>query len=1033
VQDPAAPPLTVYLLGSFMVWVNGVALPHVRSRKEQWLLALLALHAGGPVDRDWLADALWPDSSDPLANLRKSLKDLRRALGPEANRLHAPAPRSLALDLPGAEVDVLAFDAAIAKGDETSLECAVGIYRGPLLEGCAEEWVFPERQRREEAYLQALEELAAQALGSGDPAGAERWLRQAVVVDPLRESAQRALMQSLAAGGNYAAALQVYRELRLSLHRELNASPDAATQALFRTLRDSLRHLAPVTSPCYPARATPDGRITAPADGISDTQAGEPSHNLPYELTSFIGREREMEEVRRLFGTSRLLTLTGAGGCGKTRLALRVAADLLTEHADGVWLVEFAALTDPVLVPQTVAAALGVREVAGTPLIQTLAAALKPKQLLLVLDNCEHLLTACAELAEALLRSCPHLRVLATSREALGVPGEQSCLVPSLSLPPTAAGERLRVESSSKVRGQPLSDLSTLNFQLSTLLQYEAVQLFVERARLGQPAFAVTVANAAMVTQICRLLDGIPLAIEMAAARVKTLPIEQMAVRLEDRFRLLTRGSRTALLRHQTLQALIDWSYDLLSEPERVLLQRLSVFAGGWTMEAAEAVCGDSALPTRTSVSESRTSLSDPIQNPKSKIQNAGVLERLTALVEKSLVMLEAEGEGRYRLLETVRRYAQDRLLETEAEATVRGRHRDWFLGLVEQAWEGEGYGGESEGSWMERLEQEHDNLRAALAWCRTSSVQEGPRSGPEHLNTRTPEHPSPTEKGLRLGVALWWFWVARGYIGEGRERLAELLALSGAEARTATRAQALLSAGLLAAHQGDYGAARALYEESLAISQELGNKQSIAVSLHCIGAVAHNHGDNQAAWALFEESLALYRELGMKENIALELGWLGRTARGQEDYGAALAFFEQSLMLHREVGRESGIAWSLNLVANAARDQGEYEAARALQKESLALYRELRNKPGIVRALEGMAAVVAAQALPEPAARLSGAAEAFREAMGLPRPPAERAEHEHCVAAVRTAMCEGAFAAAWAEGRALTLEDAVRYALEEV
>jgi predicted ATPase/class 3 adenylate cyclase len=375
-------------------------------------------------------------------------------------------------------------------------------------------------------------------------------------------------------------------------------------------------------------------------------------HNLPVQLTSFIGRKREMAEVKRLLAESRLLTLTGSGGCGKTRLALQVAADLLEEFPEGVWLVELAPLADPGLVPQAVASVLGLREEPGRSLTATLTDALRARSLLLVLDNCEHLLSACAQLVESLLHACPQLRVLASSREGLGIGGEQTYPVPSLSLPDP---QRLPA--------------------LDELQEYEAVRLFAERAGLSQPRFAVTAANAPSVVQVCRRLDGIPLAIELAAARMKALPVEKIAERLDDCFRLLTGGSRTALPRQQTLRALIDWSYNLLSEPERTLLRRVSVFAGGWTLEAAEAVCAG----------EAECAGAPP--GPLPGIKAWEVIDLLTSLVEKSLVMYEEQGgEARYRLLETVRQYARDRLLETGEAAAVRGRHRDWCLALAERA-----------------------------------------------------------------------------------------------------------------------------------------------------------------------------------------------------------------------------------------------------------------------------------------------------------------------------------------------------------
>jgi predicted ATPase len=451
-----------------------------------------------------------------------------------------------------------------------------------------------------------------------------------------------------------------------------------------------------------------------------------------------------------------------------------------------------------------------VREAPGQPLLQTLVESLRPRQMLLVLDNCEHLVGACAHLAQGLLQSCPHLRVLATSREALGIAGETRYRVPSLSLP---AAERLPV--------------------LEHLGQYEAVRLFLERAAAVLPGFRLTAANAAGVAEVCRRLDGIPLAIELAAARMNALPVEELAARLEDRFRLLRSGSRTALPRHQTLRSLIDWSYDLLTEPERTLLRRLSVFAGGWTSEAAEAVC----------VGE--------------RVEEWEVLDLLTSLVEKSLVLYEERsGEGRYRLLETVRQYARDRLLEAAEANPIREQHLHYSVSWAEKA--AAQMQETEEARWVERFEEEHDNLRAALGW---SGVQ-GER-----------------QAGLRLGGAQGRFWEVLGYWREGREQLAVLLELPGAEARTAARAKALNWAGRLAVRQGDFGAPGALFEESLAISRELGSKWDIAHSLGGLGWTAYGQGDYGAARALFEESLTIFREIGDKPGIADTLARLGLNA----------------------------------------------------------------------------------------------------------------------------------------------------------
>jgi predicted ATPase/class 3 adenylate cyclase len=527
-----------------------------------------------------------------------------------------------------------------------------------------------------------------------------------------------------------------------------------------------------------------------------------PHHNLPIQLTRFVGRERELAAVQQLLLAERLVTLTGAGGVGKTRLALRLAAELLDGFADGVWLADLAPLADPMLVPQAVASALAVREQPERPLVQTLQDVLRPKHLLLLLDNCEHLVAACAALAEALLRACPELRILATSREALGIAGEATWRVPPLASPDP---ERLP--------------------SLESLVQYEAVRLLLDRAELAAPSFTITQQNAAAVAQVCQQLDGVPLALELAAARIKVLSVEQLAARLSDRFRLLTGGSRSALPRQQTLRALVDWSYDLLTEPEQVLFRRLAVFAGGCTLDAAEGVCaGDGIEPGE-------------------------VLEHLARLVDKSLVIADPSpaSELRYRLPETIRQYSAEKLGEAGEGATLRGRHRDWWLALAERT--GPGALDPQRLAWLER---EYDNLRAALRW----SIDSGQ-----------------AEPGLRLAAGLCDFWYARGYFSEGCAWLAELLALPATTAATA-RARALEWAGRLAYLQGD----------------EL-DRQRIATSLVALGHGALRRGDALRAQLLFNESLGLARDAG--DHLAMVLcleGLAGVTVEAQPERAVRLA-----------------------------------------------------------------------------------------------------------------------------------------------
>ena len=729
-------------------------------------------------------------------------------------------------------------------------------------------------------------------------------------------------------------------------------------------------------------------------------------NNLPRQLTSFVGRLRETEEVKLLLSTSYLLTLTGSGGVGKTRLAVQVGAEVLDGFKDGVWLVQLAPLSDSALVPQTVASVLSVSEQPGRRVLATLVDYLRRKELLLLLDNCEHLIAPCAELAETLLRACQHLRILATSREMLGVSGEMTWPVPALSLPDP--------------RHLPPPE---------TLAQYEAVGLFVERAGGALPGFALTAQNGPAIAEICHRLDGIPLAIELAAARIRVLSVAQIAARLADSFGLLTKGVRAALPHHQTLRTAMDWSYNLLSQKERTVFRRLSVFAGGWTLEAAEVVCADEG------------------------VESGEVLNLLSELVDKSLAVAEElRGEARHRLLETVRQYAQSKLEEAGETEPVRTRHRDWYLGLAEQA--GTAFQGPGQGLWLDRLEREHDNLRAALTWSQRNEE---------------------AETGLLLAVLLWWFWFVRGYYSEGYDYLESMLALSQSGAAAilpAARARALFGAGSLAwrrghharsvtlleeglalfrevgdkrgiadslaslslalLFRGDYGQAAGLGKEILEITRELGDTRGIANALTIMGLAVAFQGNHDQAIALHTESLARFQEAGDLWGVSWSLFNLGDAARHQGDHARATPLLEKSLELFRQLGEKGGIGHALNGMAILARQQTDYERATVLHRESLEIRKGLGDAHGVAESLEGLAAVAALQGKARLAAGLFGAAEALREGIGAPLPPDERPDYDRSLATLREALEGELFAAAWADGKAMTLEQAIERAMAE-
>jgi predicted ATPase/DNA-binding SARP family transcriptional activator len=1022
--EPTAP-LTLRFFGSYEARRADAPLPRLRSRTGQWLLALLVLRHEQALARSWLAGLLWPETPETtaLANLRRSLLDLRRVLGADAGRLTAPTPRTLRLDLAGASVDVLAFDAALARGDAASLAQAVALYRGALLEDCAEEWVLLERGRREQAYLAALETLAGEALGRDELAQAMGYLRRLVAADPLRESAHRTLMEALAQDGDCAAAVQVYRDLRLLLHREVHADPAPETRALFERIRakgSGFRHPEGTRgsggSGVQAFRRSGVQEDTPPAPATSSaSQESSPStlhaqrSTLPHPASSLIGREGDVEAVRARLGAGRLVTLVGPGGVGKTRLALQVAHEVAEHYPDGAWFVDLAPLSEPVLVPQAVALALGLREQPGCPLVETLETFLRERSLLLVLDNCEHLIEAAARLVDALLLAGRRLRVLATSREALRVPGEARWQVPPLPVPPP----RL-VETADKDR-------------VAALLEYAGVRLFVERVAQVQPGFRLTGERALAAAEICAHLDGLPLALELAAAQVPTLSLPEIAQRVGgfartdtggaapepgDRFGLLTGGSRTAAPRQQTLRATLDWSYRLLTEPEQAVLRRLSVFAGSFTREAAEAVVSGQwsvVSSPRMGEWESGGMGEGP---PTPPLSHSPTLPLLASLVAKSLVIAEArevagEEKVRYRLLETVREYGRERLREAGEWEQARERHGTYFLELL-QRWEPH----LGKAAWFQRVEGEYPNVRLALEWSLSS----------------------PAHAALAIAAArsLQNFWLAHGHICEGRAwwgralqsegwlptalrgwglQLAGVLASPGWDSAAARSlleeaaalarltgdtdllAWTLLALGTLAVEEDDHRAAALLYEESLArarqadqqgcagwalhglarvnsglghleratacaeeslaLFRELGDTVGIAAGLHIAGRILLNHGGDLArARALFEESLALSRAGGDLAAVAETLTRLGDLVRQEGDLARARTLFEESLALRRERGDRVGVGGSLSELGFVAIDEGDLPAARSRIEESLALRREAGDRVGVARML---------------------------------------------------------------------------------
>ncbi|HZJ22825.1 MAG TPA: AAA family ATPase, partial [Anaerolineales bacterium] len=729
-------------------------------------------------------------------------------------------------------------------------------------------------------------------------------------------------------------------------------------------------------------------------------------NNLPVQLTSFIGREHELAEAKQKLEGARLLTLIGPGGTGKTRLSLQLAADMVPSFNDGVWLVELAPLTDPSLILQSVASILGVREQRGMPLLDIVLNFLRAKNLLLILDNCEHLIEASAQLADQVLHISPNIKIIASSREALGINGETVYRVPSLNLPDPGKVTR------------------------ETLEGFESIKLFVERAQAANPNFNLTDSNAASIIQICRRLDGIPLALELAAARIKVFSAEQIATRLDDRFRLLTGGSRTALPRQQTLRALIDWSHDMLSGEERALLRRLSVFSDGWTFEAAEAMCPD-----------------------------IDAMELLTQLINKSLVIVEDHAEEpRYRLLETVRQYARDKLLEAGEAEQMRDWHLEYFHDLAVKA-EPRLYGYEAL-KWVNRLEAEHDNLRAAMEW------------GIEQHLTVT----------LEMCVALHPFWFRRGLETEGLmiaeealSRIHTLPRLEGAAKRQQTTliANAWLAMGLLAFSRGDNKQAIAADGIAANLARQLGDNSLLARAIGFEASGRLVTGDVQGLDAFIQEGVAAARESGDVFAHGMMLGmFASRMMMSGYDLDAAKVYEDESLALLRKSGNRWGLTMTLMSLGLAARYQGRMEEARSKLSVCLPIFQEigdqhranmilselahidrvegrydlaaqayrltitewerLGHRAAVANQLECFAFIAKRYEEAERAANLFGAAEALREFINIPMTIVERVEYDQEVADLRAGMDTKAFLSSWRKGRALSMEGAIALALEK-
>lgn len=1085
----------ICLLGSFRVLVG----PHAiddgawRLRKAKALIKMLALAPGHSLHGEQVINHLWPHLPPEAGanNLYQTLHVARRAFDKTAGvalgeHFIRYRDRILALDssIP-LWIDVAAFETAAAVAlrgsDIVACEEAVSLHTGDLLpEDLYEEWATERREGLHQSHLAVLLHLARLHEDLSHYKEADEVLARVLAQEPAHEDAHVRRMRLYAFQGQRREAVQQYQRLEEALLKHLDAKPDANTTRLFREILSGHFPGPGVTTADSPlvVASAPRMQPIRPAR-LRHKRPHVRTGNLPAPLTSFIGREKELAELRTLMLDTRLLTLTGPAGCGKTRLALELAAALSEAYPDGIWWVDLQALRDASLVPHTAAAELGVRQQPGQDIEDVLVEGLRDKRALIVLDNCEHLVAACSGLAETLLRACWSLQVMATSRERLGVEGEMRWPVPPMSVPPL---------------GTDLTPDDALGF--------EAVRLFESRSRAVQPGFAIASSNAATVAEICRRLDGLPLAIELAAARAHLLSIDQIPGRLPDHFRVSATSGPTQR-RYATLGEAIDWSYRFLTDAERTLFNRLGMFAGSFTSEAAHEICGDGGVSATTQ-------------------------DLLSGLVEKSMIALveTPKGEIRYRLLETLRQFGLGRLRRAgEEEATAR-RRRDFFVRLAEQATTPE-LRGPRQAYWLDRLDLELDNFRETLARCRNE--------------------PDGAEAMLRMVAGPQIFWMVRGHYDEGRRWLEAALALD-TDSPSTLRVAALLAIGGIAQVQGDVVASREIREKALRIARALGDQLLIGATLRELGFWYQDQGDSEMARSLHDESLETHRGIGRRDVTWLALralGWieldqgnhakargfleasvevcreighaagvagafrpLGQIALEQGDYGTARALHESSLATFRELGSPGGVASSLCALGRVAQCTGDLDTARALQEESLEMFRRSGNPWGIARCLrglgrmagltgdhatavtsleeglrifrglsfaqgigstlcalgkiarqqgrpdramtfyidalsllrripdrvniaeclEGAAAAAATRDRFAQAVRLLGAASALRDAMGVPVLPCDRSDYELVDAAVRSGLMPREFTAEWNSGREMSLEEAIEF-----
>ena len=932
--------IRLFLFGSFELKVKDRTV-HLPTRKTESILAYLALHRSVQ-NREKIASMFWGDSPDELArrSLRTALSALRKEIGEEFIVTDRETVQ-LNPDFP-LWVDVYEAEKQAKDTFSSNSQAVVNpdLYRGDLLQDFYDDWVLEEREHYRSLFVNRLLQFAQLLRTNGDYTRVISVAQKIISIDSVNERAYQDLIFCYGVLGDRSAALKSYEECAFQLQEKLGVQPSDETNTLFEHVKKS---------------------------NTSGASVNLVKSNLPIPLTSFIGREQELKTLKDIFNKTRLLTLTGVGGCGKTRLSIELAAQISDQFAEGVWWVELAAIQDEALVPQTIRRTLGLSESQVDSAEESIVKFLQSKQTLLVLDNCEHVVHASARLAEKILSQCPSAKILATSREALSIPGEIAWLVPSLSLPP--------------------SD------QTKNLLKWECPRLFFERATSYRSDFQLTDSNVEPFLRICRALEGIPLAIELAAARVKTLSLEQLASRLDDKLGLLTTGSRVAQPRQQTLRATIDWSYELLSTQEQRVLQRLSVFYGNWTLEAAEYVCTDE------------------------QIEPSHILDLITHLLDKSLIISEdQEGTLRYRMLEIIRQYAMEQLRQADEVKQVNDRHTRYYSELAQGV--GSAWYSREQSTLLKQFDAHYPNLRMALTW-----------------GLENPKRMENWEWGLRLAVAFVPLWNFRAELNEAQYWLKKVIdqinaVLTEADLEPVKRmdllsikAKAIYEMGALSYYLTHHAATMDLFEEAAKIYREIGDVAGLAypnlyiaqtasetgqtdvarriwtqsleqfnqigdrwyaAMVHSFfGSAERRRGNYDEAEREFHQAIDLYDEIGDEWGRTIMFSHLGMVALGKGDPSKARDWFEQRLRIAQRIGFRHSVAYSTFLIGLTHWTAGDYNQMETCFLESMPYFYEIGNYATLSDCLVGLAWMAAEAGQFEQAAYLLGAADTIDQTFG--------------------------------------------------